>query len=125
VEDFILNRMVQLGWTYVFGPELVRSHNSVLLETVLTEALCLLNQEIAADPDRAEEVIYKLRALIQGAGGEGLVRANDPLAFGSARPPSPDALDDLPHLAASRVHTPEPRKRPRASYIRFEASLPS
>ena len=79
VEEFVLNRTVQLGWTYVFGPDLPRTIGNVLLEGLLTEALCSLNREIAEDPARAEEVIYKLRAVIQGVGGNGLVRANDEL----------------------------------------------
>ena len=79
VEEFILDRMVQVGWTYVFGSELPRTNGDVLLESVLTEALCSLNPEIAEDPARAEEVIYKLRAIIQGVGGDGLVRANEEL----------------------------------------------
>src|SRR5216684_7077547 len=79
VEEFILDRMVRLGWTYVFGPELPRSNADVLLESVLTKALCELNPEIAEDPARAEEVIYKLRAVIQGVAGDGLIRANEEL----------------------------------------------
>ena len=79
VEEFILDRMVRLGWTYVFGPDLPRGNGDVLLESVLSEALCELNQEIAEDPARAEEVIYKLRAVIQGVAGDGLVRANEEL----------------------------------------------
>lgn len=79
VEEFILDRMVKLGWTYVFGPELPRTSADVLLESVVTEALCTLNPEIAEDPARAEEVIYKLRAVIHGVGGDGLVRANEEL----------------------------------------------
>ena len=77
VEEFILDRMVKIGWSYIFGPELPRSHGDVLLEPILTEALCLLNPEIGEDPARAEEVIYKIRAVIQGFGGDGLVRANE------------------------------------------------
>jgi type I restriction enzyme R subunit len=79
VEEFILDRMVREGWTYVFGPDLQRTTGDVLLESVLTEALCTLNADIADDPARAEEVIYKLRAVIQGVGGDGLVRANEEL----------------------------------------------
>jgi type I restriction enzyme R subunit len=79
VEEFILDRMVQLGWTYVFGPKLPRTNGEVLLEPLLTEALCALNPEIAEDSARAEEVIYKLRAVIQGVRGDGVVRANEEL----------------------------------------------
>src|ERR1035437_985562 len=77
VEEFVLDRMVHMGWTYVFGPDLPRSTADVLLESVLTEALSTLNPAIAEDPTRAEEVIYKIRAVIQGVGGDGLVRANE------------------------------------------------
>ena len=43
VEEFVLDRMVRLGWTYVFGPDLPRTNEDVLLESVLTQALCTLN----------------------------------------------------------------------------------
>jgi type I restriction enzyme R subunit len=79
VEEFILDRMLKEGWLYVFGPELPRTHSDFLLESVLTEALCSLNPEIDEDPARAEEVIYKLRAVIQGVTSDGLVRANEEL----------------------------------------------
>jgi type I restriction enzyme R subunit len=79
VEEFILDRMVKLRWAYVFGPDLPRTNGDTLLESVLTKALIALNPEIAEDPARAEEVIYKLRAVVQGVGGDGLVRANEEL----------------------------------------------
>ena len=79
VEEFILERMVDLGWNYVFGPELPRTNSDVLLASILTEAMCTLNPEIAVDPSRADEVVYKLRAVIQGVAGDGLVRANEEL----------------------------------------------
>lgn len=79
VEEFVLDRMVQQGWIYVFGPDLPRTTGDVLLESILTDALCVLNPTIADDPVKAEEVIYKLRAVIQGVSGDGLVRANEEL----------------------------------------------
>jgi hypothetical protein len=36
----------------------------VLVEALLREALIRLNPEIAEKPDRADEVIYKLRAIL-------------------------------------------------------------
>src|SRR4051794_29268360 len=77
VEAMVLNRMTELGWTYVHGPMLQRSTSGVLLESVLTGALVRLNPEIAAQPDRADEVIYKLRAIINGVAGSGLVGSNE------------------------------------------------
>jgi len=41
------------------------------------EALIRLNPEIAAQPDRAEDVLYKLRAIIMGVRSDGLVKANE------------------------------------------------
>jgi type I restriction enzyme, R subunit len=41
------------------------------------EALIRLNPEIAAQPDRADEVLYKLRAIVLGVRSDGLVKANE------------------------------------------------
>jgi type I restriction enzyme R subunit len=77
VEAFILERMTNSGWTYTFGPSLSRQTSDVIVEPELIAALVRLNPEIAADPSRADEVIYKLRAVIQGVIGDGLVAANE------------------------------------------------
>lgn len=77
VEAMVLDRMTELGWTYLHGPTLPRSPSDVLLESVLTGALLRLNPDIAAAPDRADEVIFKLRAVIGGVIGGGLVGANE------------------------------------------------
>lgn len=76
VEALVLDRMTQLGWTYVHGPMLHRPTSDVLLESVLTDALIRLNPEIAAEPERANEVIYRLRAVTAGV-ASGLVGANE------------------------------------------------
>ncbi len=77
VESFILERMTNAGWKYTFGPSLARQTADVIVEPELIAALVRLNPEIAADPSRADEVIYKLRAVIQGVIGDGLVAANE------------------------------------------------
>ncbi len=64
-------------WNYQPASALNRSVNEVLLEGELAEALILLNPEIAALPARAEEVIYKLRAILLSVNQVGLVRANE------------------------------------------------
>src|SRR5213083_1408082 len=64
-------------WTYVSGPELRRQNGDVMVESWLREALIRLNPEIAAQPDRADEVIYNLRACILSVQADGLVRANE------------------------------------------------
>lgn len=76
VEHMVLDRMTKLGWAYIHGPSLERSTSDVLLESVLAGALVRLNPDIAAQPDRADEVIFKMRAIISGV-GSGLVGANE------------------------------------------------
>jgi type I restriction enzyme R subunit len=49
----------------------------VLVEQWVREALIRLNPEIAAQPDRADEVLYKLRAIILSVRSDGLIRANE------------------------------------------------
>src|SRR3954471_20127156 len=64
-------------WTYAFGPQLPRQTSEVMVESWVREALVLLNPEIASQPDRADEVIYNLRACILSVQADGLVRANE------------------------------------------------
>jgi type I restriction enzyme R subunit len=64
-------------WDYVPGPDLPRQHNDVMVEAWVRDALIRLNPDIAAQPDRADEVIYKLRACILSVQTDGLVRANE------------------------------------------------
>ena len=79
VEEFILDRMTAVGWTYVHGPSLPRATADVMVEPHVREALIRLNPEIAAQEERADEVIYRLRGVILGVAGDGLVRSNEEL----------------------------------------------
>ena len=54
-----------------------RQPGDVMVESWVREALIRLNPEIAAQPDRADEVIYNLRACILSVQADGLVRANE------------------------------------------------
>jgi type I restriction enzyme R subunit len=54
-----------------------RQIQEVLVEPWLREALIRLNPEIAAQPDRADEVLYKLRAIVLSVRSDGLIRANE------------------------------------------------
>ncbi|MEI7982932.1 MAG: type I restriction endonuclease [Bacteroidota bacterium] len=67
-------------WRYVQPELLQRDISDVLLERELKESLCRLNPAIAANPDRADEVIYKLRAILITVSNVGLVRANEEFA---------------------------------------------
>lgn len=64
-------------WKYKSAAELNRSVNEVLWEEELKAALIRLNPEIAANPDLADEVIYKLRAILLSVNQIGLVKANE------------------------------------------------
>lgn len=64
-------------WKYKTAKELNRSVNEVMLESDLKRALIRLNPEIAAREELADEVIYKLRAVLIAVNQVGLVKANE------------------------------------------------
>jgi type I restriction enzyme R subunit len=68
------------GWKFVPAEKLPRQHSDVFVEDMVRKALLRLNPEIKAQPDRADEVLYKLRTIPLSVQGEGLVRANELLA---------------------------------------------
>ena len=65
------------GWHFVPAVALPRQPQDVFVERYVREALIRLNPAIAAHPERADEVIYKLRAIVLAVRSEGLVRANE------------------------------------------------
>jgi type I restriction enzyme, R subunit len=66
-----------LGWHYIAPGDVPRHPHEVYVEDWLRESLIRLNPEIAAVPDRADEVIYKLRAIVLSVRSDGLIRANE------------------------------------------------
>jgi type I restriction enzyme R subunit len=64
-------------WTYASHTDIPRQCSDVMVELWLREALIRLNPAIAAQPDRADEVIYNLRACLLSVQADGLVRANE------------------------------------------------
>lgn len=66
-----------IGWRRVASADIPRQHQDVLVESWVREALIRLNPEIAAQPDRADEVLYKLRAIVLAVRSDGLIRANE------------------------------------------------
>ena len=66
-----------LKWRFVSAEELPRQHSDVLVESMVRDALIRLNPEIKAQPDRADEVLYRLRTIHLSVQSEGLVRANE------------------------------------------------
>jgi len=73
-------RISGLGWHFLSRQNLPRRPQEVLVEDHLREALIRLNPEIAAQPDRAEDVLYRLRAILMGVRSDGLVKANEEFA---------------------------------------------
>ena len=69
-----------LGWHYLSHKDLPRQPQEALVETHLHEALIRLNPAIAAQSDRADDVLYRLRAIIEGVRSDGLVKANEEFA---------------------------------------------
>ena len=69
-----------LGWHYLAPPHLPRQAHEILVEDHAREVLLRLNPEIAAQPDRADDVLYRLRAILMGVRTDGLVKANEEFA---------------------------------------------
>lgn len=64
-------------WKHELATDVPRQPGEVMAEPWLRLALIRLNPEIAAQPDRADEVIYALRAILLSVQADGLVRANE------------------------------------------------
>lgn len=101
-----------IGWRYAAAAEVPRQIQEVLVEPWLREALIRLNPEIAAQPDRADEVLYKLRAIVLSVRSDGLIRANEEMTawmrgersmpFGPNNEHVPVRLIDLDDLAQNQ-----------------------
>ena len=63
--------------TYASHTDIPPQLSDVMVEPWVREAVIRLNPEIAAQPDRADEVIYNLRACIFSVQADGLVGANE------------------------------------------------
>jgi type I restriction enzyme R subunit len=68
-----------LGWHYLAPTQIPRQQHELLVEDWIRDALLRLNPEIAAIPDRADEVLYKLRAIVLAVRSDGLLKANEEL----------------------------------------------
>ena len=66
-----------LGWHFVGPTDLPRQPQEALVEPYLREALIRLNPDIASNPSRVDDVLYRLRAIVMGARSDGLVKANE------------------------------------------------
>jgi type I restriction enzyme R subunit len=101
-----------IGWRYLTPADVPRQIQEVLIESWLRDALIRLNPEIAAQPDRADEVLYKLRAIVLSVRSDGLIRANEEMTawmrgersmpFGPNNEHVPIRLIDLEDLAQNQ-----------------------
>jgi type I restriction enzyme, R subunit len=73
------NKLAGLGWHYLAPANIPRQPHEVFVEHWIREALIRLNPAIAAVPDRADEVLYKLRAIVLAVRSDGLLKANEEL----------------------------------------------
>jgi type I restriction enzyme R subunit len=67
VRDFVRDLVKSIDVQFIPGSELPRRLDEVMLEGCVKETLIRLNAEIDADPDKADEVIYNLRAILISA----------------------------------------------------------
>lgn len=77
IEKMLLMTLQKNGWKYIKAENLPRQDDEVMVEPMVKEALIHLNPVIAEDPSRADEVIYKLRALIISTEAHDLVTRNE------------------------------------------------
>lgn len=77
LEDMVIQAIEANGWTYIPADKLPRAESEVMVEKFLREALIRFNPCIAENPDHADTVIYKLRALISTVRPHDLVTQNE------------------------------------------------
>lgn len=77
IEKMVLSSLSNNGWKYIPADDLPRAYSDVMVEPMVKAALIRLNPEIAAEPSRADEVIYKLRTLILTVQPHNLVTQNE------------------------------------------------
>ncbi len=81
-ENMVVEELAHYGdkvktWRFVSPENLPRQSSDVMVESMVRDALIRLNPEISANPDRADEVLYRLRTILLSVQSEGLVRANE------------------------------------------------
>nr|WP_278436215.1 type I restriction endonuclease subunit R [Enterobacter mori] len=101
-----------IGWRYAAPSDVPRQIQEVLVEPWLRDALISLNPEIADQPDRVNEVLYRLRAIVLSVRSDGLIRANEEMTawmrgersmpFGQNNEHVPVRLIDLEDLSQNQ-----------------------
>lgn len=78
VQAALVDRLTKpdLGWTFVPGPALDRTDDSVLIEADVITTLKRLNPAIAEKPERVDEVLPRVRSSILAVRDDGLMATN-------------------------------------------------
>lgn len=77
VQAALVDRLGSLGWRFIPGGSLNRALDDVLVEPEVTAALIRLNPVIAERPERAQDVLIRLRAVLLAVANDGLVATNE------------------------------------------------
>lgn len=77
LEQMLISTLQKNGWTYIPAENMPRQDSEVMVESMVKAALIRLNPEIAEEPSRADEVIYKLRSLILSVQPHNVVDQNE------------------------------------------------
>lgn len=77
MEQMVISTLKGNGWNYIPAEELSRDYSDVMVEPMVKDALIRLNPEIAEEPSRADEVIYKLRTIILSVQPRNLITQNE------------------------------------------------
>lgn len=77
IEQMIISSLKGNGWKYIPADDLPRTYSDVMVEPMVKDALIRLNPEIAEEPSRADEVIYKLCTIILSVQQHNLVTQNE------------------------------------------------
>jgi type I restriction enzyme R subunit len=80
VRDFVRDQSLLSGWKFLEGINLDRQKTESLIESSFRIALIKLNPTIADKPERADEVLHALRAIILGSKSGSLIAANEEFA---------------------------------------------
>lgn len=77
LEQMVVDTIQKNGWNYIPADNLDRGLNDVVVESMVKSALIRLNPEIADEPSFADQVIFKLRALILSTRHDNLITQNE------------------------------------------------
>lgn len=77
IEQMVISTLKSNGWNYIPAEDLPRTYSDVMVEPMVKDALIRLNPEIAEEPSRADEVIYKLRTIILSVQPGNLITQNE------------------------------------------------